>query len=74
MDTEGDETVVAGCWAVSTPEPARGLRVSGTKPRGSRSVSIREVEGNRPTILATATMLAAAVTPRHQRGWELLGL
>ena len=34
VDTSGDETVVAGCWTVSTPEPARRLRVNGTRPRG----------------------------------------
>jgi hypothetical protein len=35
---------------------------------------MREVDGNWPTIPATAKMLAAAVTPHHQRRWELLGL
>src|SRR5712691_882373 len=74
VDTAGDETVLAGCWAVSTPDPARRLRVSGTRPRGPRSVTIREEEGNRPTIPATARMLAAAATLYHQRGWELVGL
>ena len=73
-DTSGDETVVAGCWTVSTPDAARRPRVSGTRPRGLRAVSIREVEGNRPSIPATARMLAAAVTPYHQRLQALLGL
>jgi hypothetical protein len=67
-DTVGDETVVAGCWTVSALESARRLRVNGTRLRGPRAVSILEVEGNRLSIPVTARMLAAAVTPYHQRG------
>jgi hypothetical protein len=77
MDTAGDATVgagVAGCWAVSTPAPARRLRVSGTTPWGPCSVSNQMGDGARPTIPATARTLAAAVKPRHQRGWERVAL
>ena len=77
MDTAGDATVgagVAGCWAVSTPAPAKRLRVSGTTPWGPCSVSSQKGDGARPTIPATVRTLAAAVTPRHQRGWERVAL
>src|SRR5262245_46018810 len=75
VDTAGDETAVAGCWPVSMPDSARRLCVSGTRLRGPRAVSIREVEENRHNSPATARMLAAAaVTPYHQRGGTLLGL
>src|SRR5262249_845681 len=50
---KGDEAVLAGCWTVSTPEPAGRLRVHGKKPLGLRSVTIRWVTGDRPTIPAT---------------------
>jgi len=68
VDTAGDETVVAGDWPVSTPDSSRRLCVNGTRSRGPRVVTIREVDETRPpSIPATARILAAAVTPYHQR-------
>src|SRR5439155_14816720 len=74
VEPTGTAAIVAGCWAVCTPAPARRLRVNGTTPPGLRSVTIRGVTGNRPTIPATARTLAVAVTPHHQRRWEFVGL
>src|SRR6516162_1618682 len=68
---DGDSTISAGCWTVSTPAPARRLRVRCTRPRRSRSETIGWVKGNRPTIPVTARRPAVAVTPHHQRGREL---
>src|SRR5262249_47823624 len=71
VDPKGDETVLTDCWAVFMPELARGLRVSGKRLPGIRSVTSWCVAGNRPTIPAMARMLAAAVTPYHQRRLDL---